>query len=131
MEQGHRIFLVDLQGLTIILSNLLGVASTWKIQPVLTAFNLVIAAWALYSAVRRDVPNRCIFVVVLAPLVVCLAAYFLVHPVFGYVIYTFCWLLVPYSILLAFGLAAIRPSTFRWLALGLIVLAYLRGLQNY
>jgi 4-amino-4-deoxy-L-arabinose transferase-like glycosyltransferase len=131
IEQGHQIFLVDLQGLTNILCNLLGVAHIWEIQPVLTAFTLLIAAWGLYAAVRRDEPNRCIFVVVLAPLAVCLAAYFLLHPVFGYVIYTFCWLLVPYSILLAFGLAAIRPATLRWLALGLIVLANLRGLQNY
>jgi len=131
IAQGHQIFLVDLPRLTITLCDLLGVSHTWKIQPVLTAFNLLIAAWALYFAVRRDVPNRCIFVVVLAPLAVCLAAYFLVHPVFGYVIYTFCWLLVPYSILLAFGLDAIRPGTLRWLALGLMVLANLRGLQNY
>ncbi len=131
IKQGHQTFLVDLRSLAIILCDLLGVANTWKIQPVLTAFNAVIAAWALYYAVRRDVPERFIFLVVLAPLAVCLAAYFLVHPVFGYVIYTFCWLLVPYTILLAFGLCAIRPGMLRWLALGLMVLANLRGLQNY
>jgi hypothetical protein len=51
--------------------------------------------------------------------------------VFGYVISTFCWMLVPYSILLAFGLRAIRPGVPRWLATGLMVLAVLRGLQNY
>ena len=71
------------------------------------------------------------FIVVLAPLAVCLAAYVLVHPVFGYVIYTFCWLLVPYSMLLAFGIWSIRPGVLRWLALSVLLLGTLRGLQNY
>jgi hypothetical protein len=131
MKAGHQIFLVDPRGLARILGDLLGVSHTWKIQPVVVLFNMMLVASALYSAVRRDVLDRSIFVVVLAPLAVCLAAYFLVHPVFGYVIYTFCWLLVPYSVLLAFGLRALRPGVLRWLALGLVVLANLRGLQNY
>jgi hypothetical protein len=131
IREGHAIFLVDLRGLGVILSNLLGVSHTWKIQPVLVAFNAAIAAVALYSAVHRRVRNGFVFIVVLAPLLVCLAACFLVHPLFGYVIYTFCWLLVPYSILLAFGIWSIRPGMLRWLALVLVLLGNLKGLQNY
>ncbi len=131
IKQGHTIFLVTPRQLWGILSNLLGVSNLWKIQPVFVAINLVIAAVALYSAVHRRVRNGFVFIVVLAPLAVCLTAYFLVHPIFGYVIGTFCWLLVPYSMLLAFGVWSLRPGALRWLALGLVVLGSARGLQNY
>jgi mannosyltransferase len=131
IKQGHDIFLIDPRRLAHILMDLLGVSHTWKIQPILTAMNVVIAAYAVYAAVHRRVWNAAAFIVVLAPLLVCVVAYFVVHPVFGYVIYTFCWLLVPYSIMLGFGINAIRPGPLRWLALVLVLLGTLRGLQNY
>jgi 4-amino-4-deoxy-L-arabinose transferase-like glycosyltransferase len=131
IKESHAIFLVSLSGLRVILGNVLGVASTWKIQPLLLAFNVAIAAIALYSAIRFRNRNGLVFLVVLVPLLVCLAAYFLVHPVFGYVIYTFCWLIVPYCMMLAFGMSALRPPVLRWLVLLLAIAANLRGLQNY
>jgi 4-amino-4-deoxy-L-arabinose transferase-like glycosyltransferase len=131
IRQSHAIFLVNPRQLWGILSNLLGVSNMWKVQPVFVALNAVIAAVALYSAVHRRVRSGFVFIVVLAPLAVCLAAYVLVHPVFGYVISTFCWLLVPYSMLLAFGIWSLRPGVLRWLALGVLLLGCARGLQNY
>lgn len=131
IKQLHAGFLVGLSGLGVILGNVLGVASTWTIQPLFVAYNAALALVALYTAMTFRNRIGVVFIVALVPLLACLAAYFLVHPVFGYVIYTFCWLLVPYCILLAFGICAIRPRALRWFALILAVVANLRGLQNY
>ena len=65
------------------------------------------------------------------PLAICVLAWALLHPVFGYVIYTFVWLRLPYAMLIAAGIVAIRP---RWLAAGaaaLLLLGNVWGLANY
>ena len=64
------------------------------------------------------------------PLLVCLLGWALVHPVFGYVIYTFQWLRVPYVMLLAAGLLALRPRGLGAAALALLLLGDVWGLAN-
>jgi hypothetical protein len=54
-----------------------------------------------------------------------------VHPVFGYVIYTFVWLRIPYAMLLAAGLIFVRPRLLG-VALGALLLAgNVWGLKNH
>jgi 4-amino-4-deoxy-L-arabinose transferase-like glycosyltransferase len=127
----HAMFLIDRAWLVNILTGLLAVPYLWRGQPPFLALCAVLGIAgivALARAGRRGLP---ILAAVVVPVGVCVLAWALAHPVFGYVIYTFVWLHVPYAMLLAAGLVALRP---RWLAAGLgalLVLGDLWGLANY
>jgi hypothetical protein len=127
----HTLFLVDRGWLLGTLSGLLAIPYLWRAEPPFLALYAAIAAVgvvALWRARGRELP---ILAAVVVPLAVCVLAWALLHPVFGYVIYTFVWLRLPYAMLIAAGIAAIRP---RWLAAGalaLLLLGNLWGLANY
>jgi hypothetical protein len=64
------------------------------------------------------------------PIATCVAGFFLVHPIFGYVIYTFIWMLVPYTILIAAAIMSLRPMPLRWGVLAVVLLGNVWGLKN-
>jgi len=126
----HPLFLVSFTQVLGTLQGLFGVAALWRPAPVFLALCLGIAIAAILHIIRHRRQAWPLLVVILAPIAVCLAAFFLLHPVFGYVIYTFVWMLVPYSILLAAGILAIRPAPLRWAALAFLLLGDTWGLKN-
>jgi len=114
------------------LSSMLSIASLWRALPPFEVLYAVLAVLGLVVLWRRP-EGRGLPVIgtVVVPLAVCVLLWSLLHPVFGYIIYTFIWLRLPYAMLIAAGLAALRP---RWLAAGVLALLLLGnawGLANY
>jgi 4-amino-4-deoxy-L-arabinose transferase-like glycosyltransferase len=127
----HTGFLIDRAGLAAILTGLLAVPYLWRALPPFAALSAVLAALgivALLRAGRRGLP---VLAGVVVPLGVCVLAWAFVHPVFGYVIYTFVWLRIPYAMLLAAGLAALRPRLLGVGAAVLLLFGDAWGLANY
>lgn len=126
----HTLFLVDAGWLRGVLLGLLGVPHLWRGAMLFAAVCAVLALAgivALARAGRRGLP---VLAVVLVPLAVCLLAWAVVHPVFGYVISTFLWLRAPYAILLAAGALALRPRLLGAALVGLLLLGDAWGLAN-
>lgn len=126
----HPLFLVGFGQVLGILAGMFGIAALWRPAPVFFALYLVIACFATLQIARRRNQAWPLLAVLFVPVVVCLTAFFLVHPIFGYVIGTFIWLLVPYSILLAFGILSIRPTFVRGGVLALVLFGNLWGVKN-
>jgi mannosyltransferase len=127
----HASFLVDAAWMRGTLTGLLAVPYLWRGADLFAALCGLLAVSgvvALARAGRRGLP---VLGAVLVPLAVCLLAWALLHPVFGYVIYTFLWLRVPYAMLLATGVLALRPRPLGAAALVLLLLGEVWGLANY
>jgi hypothetical protein len=124
-------FLIDRAWLANILTGLLAIPFLWRGQPPFVALSAVLGIAGVIALVRAGRRGLPILAAAAVPVGVCVLAWALLHPVFGYVIYTFVWLHAPYAMLLAAGLFSVRP---RWLGLGagaLLVLGNLWGLANY
>jgi hypothetical protein len=67
----------------------------------------------------------------LVPIVVCVLGFWFVHPIFGYVITTFVFTWLPYSILLAYAIVHLRPRLLGAAFLAVILLGDAWGLRNY
>jgi hypothetical protein len=115
-------FLVDGADLAGRLTNILAIPYLWRVQPAFTALSALVAVLGVVALVRRGRAGWPVLACVAVPVAVCVLAWALVHPVFGYVIYTFVWLRVPYAMLLAAGLIFVRPRLLG-LALGALLLA--------
>jgi mannosyltransferase len=127
----HALFLVDRAWLLGVLTGQLAIPYLWRALPPFAALYAALAAAgivALLRAGRRGLP---ILAVVVVPLSVCVLAWALLHPVFGYVIYTFVWLRLPYAMLIAAGLAALRPRRLGVAAAAALLLGNVWGLANY
>jgi len=129
--ENHSIFLVSGAQLWAALSGMLGSAAVWSLRPVIFAMFMACAIPGYLILARDRSDRRLVLLVFLVPLAVCLAAFRLVHPIFGYVITTFLWLLIPYSIVLAAGIAALPFKLARFGALGLLLAADLYSARNY
>lgn len=125
----HRNFLIDTDALAGMLRGLLSVPTLWRAQLPFTLLFAAVALAGLVAVARRGAALP-VGVVVLTPLAACGLGFWLVHPVFGYVTYSFVWLLVPYAMLLAAGLVWLRPRGLAGGALALLVLGDLWGLRN-
>jgi len=126
----HTGFLVDGAWVRGVLTGLLAIPRLWRGQFPFVLLSAAIAAAgvvALARAGRRGLP---VLAAAGAPLLACLLAWALVHPVFGYVIYTFQWLRVPYVMLLAAGLLSLRPRGLGAAALVLLLLGDAWALAN-
>ncbi len=126
----HTGFLVDAAWVRGVLTGLLAIPRLWRGQfpfVLLSAGIAVAGVVALTRAGRGGLP---VLAATGVPLLVCLLGWALVHPVFGYVIYTFQWLRVPYVMLLAAGLLALRPRGLGAAALALLLLGDVWGLAN-
>jgi mannosyltransferase len=126
----HANFLTNPEGLKQTLIGLLAVPFLWRAQLPFAVLCGLIALAGIVALGRAGGRGIAVLATAVAPLLVCLLAWALLHPVFGYIIYTFLWLHMPYAILLAVGLLAVRP---RWLgaaALALLLLGDAWGLAN-
>jgi uncharacterized membrane protein len=126
----HSIFLVGFGQVLGSLEGLFGIAGLWRLGVVFVPVYLAIAAFGVVQIVRRRRAAWPLAVVIAVPIIACLAGFFLVHPIFGYAIGTFVWMLVPYSILIAFGVASIRPVVLRRGVLLVVVAGNVWGLKN-
>jgi 4-amino-4-deoxy-L-arabinose transferase-like glycosyltransferase len=127
----HTLFLVDGPGLVNMLIGQLAIPYLWRAQPPFAALYGLLAIVGVVALVRARARGLPILATVVVPLAVCVLAWALLHPVFGYVIYSFVWLRLPYAMLIAAGLFAIRP---RWLgcaAVALLLFGNVWGLANY
>lgn len=109
----------------------LGVAYLWRLQEIPVLFYLAIVAFGLWAAIRDRSNVLWVFLLWSIPYAVCLAGYYLVHPAFGHVISTLHWMTVPYVILVAFSIAAMR---FRFVQAGVVLVLLVvnaRGISNY
>ncbi len=127
----HTLFLVDGAGLRERLTSLLAVPYLWRALPPFVALSAVVALAGILALLRAGRAGWPALACAVVPVGVCVLAWALAHPVFGYVVYTFVWLRVPYAILLAAGLLWLRP---RWLGAGLgalLLFGNIWGLANY
>lgn len=131
MAMRHSNYLVSAADTWTRVADRFAIADIWRGRWVFVALigGLALAgSWRLLRAPREGLP---VLAVVFVPLGVCVAAFYLLHPVFGYVIYTFGWLQLGTALLLASGGLALRP---RWLgaaALGLLLLGDGWGLLHH
>jgi 4-amino-4-deoxy-L-arabinose transferase-like glycosyltransferase len=126
----HALFLVTFSQVFGTLQGLFGVAALSRPGPVFAAIYAVIACFAVIQIIRLRPAAWLLPTTIVVPIAACLAGFFLVHPIFGYVIYTFIWILVPYTILIAFGILSIRPSLLRWGVLAIVLLGNAWGVKN-
>jgi len=109
----------------------LGVAYLWRLQPIPLFVYLPIVAVGLWRAIGCKSNLLWVFLFWSAPLIICLAGYYLVHPIFGFVISTLHWTAVPYAIIVAFGIAAIRIRIVQAAVLLVLLALNARGISNY
>jgi len=128
---GHGNYMVDGAQLRDIVIGLLGTAYVWRLKLALFALFMAVAIPSCLMLARQRSDKRLVLVLFAAPLAVCLAGFAFVHPVFGYVIGTFPWLLMPYCMVLASGIAALPWRPAGAAVLGLLLAANALGLRNY
>lgn len=126
----HAIFLVGFGQVLGTLQGLFGIAGLRGPGPVFLAADGAIACFAVVQIVRWQPRARPLLAVIFVPIATCLAGFFLIHPIFGYVIYTFIWILVPYSILIAIGIVSLRPMYLRWGVLAIVLAGNVWGIKN-
>jgi 4-amino-4-deoxy-L-arabinose transferase-like glycosyltransferase len=127
----HANYLVSTEELWSILTGLLGTSNVWRLKSVFFGIFMACAIPAGVMLARDRSDRRLILIVFLVPLLVCLGGFAVLHPVFGYVIMTFAWLLIPYCIVLAAGAMALPWHGARLAVLGLLVAINAVGLRNY
>jgi mannosyltransferase len=127
----HASFLVDAAWMRGTLTGLLAVPYLWRGAALFAVLCGLLAIFGVVALARAGACGLPVLGVVLVPLAVCLLAWALVHPVFGYVTYTFLWLRAPYAVLLAAGALALRPRPLGAAALALLLLGECWGLTNY
>jgi hypothetical protein len=129
IEARHRNYLISADDLGMTLRGLLSVAYLWRAQLPFVALYAVLACSGIVHLFKRGcmLPGC---VLVLAPLTTCIGGFFLLHPVFGYVIYTFVWMLPFYLMLVAAGILLFGRA-FGTMLLGLVLLGNAWGLVNY
>lgn len=126
----HAIFLVGFGQVLGILQGLFTVSSLWRLSPVFIPVYVALGCFAIVQIVRRQRAAWPLLAVIGVPIVACIAGFYLIHPIFGYVIYTFAWILVPYTILIAFAILSLRPAALRWGVCAIVVAGNLWGVKN-
>jgi 4-amino-4-deoxy-L-arabinose transferase-like glycosyltransferase len=126
----HAIFLVGFDQVLGTLQGLFGIAALWRPSRVFAAIYAALACFAVVQIARRRPEAWPLLVVILVPVAACVAGFFLVHPIFGYVIYTFIWILVPYTILIAFAIMSIRPPFLGCGVLAIVLIGNVWGVKN-
>lgn len=127
----HGNYLVTAAEAWSITMGLLGSSTVWRLKPAIFALFMACAIPACILLSRDRSDRRLMMIVLVAPLALCLVGFALVHPVFGYVLVTFAWLLVPYSIVLAAGITALPWRFVPCAALLAVLAANALGLRNY
>ncbi len=126
----HAIFLVSATQVLGALQNLFGIAGLWRPGPIFLLIYAVLACVAVVRIIRYQPAAWMLPTVILVPIVACLAGFFLVHPIFGYVINTFIWMAVPFTILIATGVSSLRPRLLRWGVLTIVLTGNAWGIKN-
>ncbi|MGH7072965.1 MAG: hypothetical protein ACREFD_02025 [Stellaceae bacterium] len=68
---------------------------------------------------------------ILVPIFVCVLDFIFVHPIFGYIIGNFLFILIPYTILVGYAIIHLRRRVVGVMLLGAIILGEIWGLHNY
>jgi uncharacterized membrane protein len=126
----HPVFLVRFVDVLDILQTLFGIAGLWRLALVFVPIYMALACFGIVVIVRRRRGAWPLLGVITVPIVTCVAGFFLVHPIFGYVIYTFIWMLVPYTILIAAAIMSLRPMLFRCGVLAIVLSGNVWALKN-
>ena len=126
----HTNFLTNWGGVIGSLQGLFGVSSLWRAAPLFLAVQLVAAVLGAVALIRagRAIP---VLVPLLVPPIVCVAGFWLIHPVFGYVIGEFVFSWLPYAVLLAAAASRARPRVAAIALVTMILAGDLWGLRNY
>jgi hypothetical protein len=103
----------------------------WRAQPPFVALYGVLACLGVVALRRNGKALLAVLGTLAVPILACVAGFFLVHPVFGYVTYSFVWILLPYTILIASGITLLRPLALRIAVIGLMLFGNGWGLWNY
>jgi hypothetical protein len=126
----HAIFLVTLDQVIGTIDTLFSISGLWRLSAFFTPLYGVLACFAAVMVLRRTKVGVALLVPLVVPVVACLIGFFLLHPVFGYALGTCAWLIVPYVMLIAFGLLSIRPAVVRWAVVALVLLGNAWGAKN-
>ncbi len=127
----HTMFLVDGADLLGRLTDILAIPYLWRVQPLFTALSALVAALGVVALVRGGRGGWPVLACAVVPVGVCVLAWAVVHPVFGYVIYTFVWLRVPYAMVLAAGLMFVRPRLLGMALAALLLAGNVWGVANH
>jgi uncharacterized membrane protein len=130
INRKHSLFLMTPGDLGATLIGVFGVGHLWRAQGVAFLVYAVAAIAAIIALLRRPGPGLAVLWAVATPVVVCVAGFWFVHPIFGYGLATFLWLLVPYCVLVARGIDAMPSPLLRWPLLGLLLVFNLWGVRN-
>jgi uncharacterized membrane protein len=126
----HAVFLVGFSAVVATIGRLLSISSLWSLASLYVPIYAVLGGFAVYRLMTRHRGISPVLATIFIPIAVCVVGFFSIHALFGYVIYTFVWIMVPYTILIAFGILAIRSVPARLLVLGIVVLGNAWGLKN-
>jgi len=127
----HAIFLIDGTTFAANMRALFSIPSLWRAQPPFVALYAVLACFGVVALLRNGKAALAVLGTLGVPILACVAGFFLVHPVFGYVTYSFVWILLPYTILIASGIILLRPLALRIAVIGLLLFGNGWGLWNY
>jgi hypothetical protein len=126
----HAGFLVTGPQLLDMVTPLFSVGGLWRLSVVFVPLYAAIALFGLgmlWFRRRAAVP---LLAPIVVPVLVCVGAFALVHPVFGYALGTCAWIVVPYCALIAHGLVSIRPWPVRFAVAALVLAGNAWGTRN-
>ncbi len=126
----HTNFLIGDRDVLGYLQGLLGIASLWRAAPLFLLVQLTGATIGAAMLFRRRQAAP-VLIPLLAPPLVAIAGFLLIHPIFGYVIGEFVFLWIPYAILLGYAVARAPWRPVGVTLAALIFLGDAWGLHNY
>lgn len=105
--------------------------SLWRAQPVAAALYLAVALYGVRSLPWRTPWPVFLACAIVLPYLICAGGFFLVHPVFGYILATFVWIEIPLIIFIGASIASLRHPLVRMTVLLGFAAFNIWGLYNY
>jgi len=127
----NPVYFIDAGEMLGTILSLYSVSSVWTARYGAWAIYFVGFLLGLASLYRYRFSGIAVLVPATFPTIIGVIGFYTIHPIFGYVISTMHWILVPYVMIIAAGVGSIAYPLARSVAFGCFVLANAWGLRNY